>query len=252
MRHSLIDGLFFKSVFAAVYTDPSTLPDITYTYHCGNCPAGPGGSVSTHKLSADTNNSLLLIEERDGNIRMDPSTGLGGRSIAYPRERTLAGSTSIITLDHVQRPQVETLVPPLDSHSTTGGFDPSIHGSNGSVDISVQDTTALDFRTFNTTTQLAEFPFNEDINSGSPLGIGMFCLAHVTKVVQTDSQGCPPIFRGFQSAQSASGMETSAVTVLTMFRLTPPGSLFSRNATKEVNACRRNQRPAFTEAVRNL
>ncbi|KAH9039634.1 hypothetical protein EDB85DRAFT_2181146 [Lactarius pseudohatsudake] len=187
MRHSLIDGLFFKSVFAAVYTDPSTLPDITYTYHCGN--------VSTHKLSADTNNSLLLIEERDGNIRMDPSTGLGGRSIAYPRERTLAGSTSIITLDHHDyrlstlrtirfgpsnySPQVETLVPPLDSHSTTGGFDPSIHGSNGSVDISVQDTTALDFRTFNTTTQLAEFPFNEDINSGSPLGIGMFCLAHV-------------------------------------------------------------------------
>ncbi|KAH9033954.1 hypothetical protein EDB84DRAFT_86388 [Lactarius hengduanensis] len=73
-------------------------------------------------------------------------------------------------------PQVETLVPPLDSHSTTGGFDPSIHGSNGSVNISVQDTTALDFRTFNTTTQLAEFSFNEDINSGSPLRIGMFCL----------------------------------------------------------------------------
>ncbi|KAH9020673.1 hypothetical protein EDB84DRAFT_1561565 [Lactarius hengduanensis] len=101
MRHSLIDGLFFKSIFAAVYTDPSTLPDITYTYIIVG--TGPGGSVSTHKLSADTNNSLLLIEERNGNIRMDPSTGLGGRSIAYPRERTLAGSTSIITLDHVQR-----------------------------------------------------------------------------------------------------------------------------------------------------
>ncbi|KAH9027531.1 hypothetical protein EDB83DRAFT_1918692 [Lactarius deliciosus] len=53
-----------------------------------------------------------------------------------------------------------------------GGVNPSIHGSNGSVSISVQDTTALDSRVFNTTTQLAEFPFNGDINSGNPLGIG--------------------------------------------------------------------------------
>ncbi|KAH9003798.1 hypothetical protein EDB86DRAFT_2277357 [Lactarius hatsudake] len=68
-----------------------------------------------------------------------------------------------------------------------GGSDPSIHGSNGSVNISVQVTTALDSWIFNTTTQPAEFPFNGDINSGNPLGIGMFSLAHVNAmgVMQT-------------------------------------------------------------------
>ena len=71
-------------------------------------------------------------------------------------------------------PQVEALVPPPDGHNTTGEIDPSIHGLSGPVEISVQDTTPLDSQIFNTTTQLAEFPFNEDMNSGDPLGIGVF------------------------------------------------------------------------------
>ena len=71
-------------------------------------------------------------------------------------------------------PQVENLVPPPDGHNTTGEINPAIHGLNGPVAISVQDTTSIDSRVFNTTTQLAEFPFNEDMNSGDPLGIGVF------------------------------------------------------------------------------
>ncbi len=84
-------------------------------------------------------------------------------------------------------PQVETLVSPPDGHDTTGEINPAIHGSNGPVKISVQDTTPLDSRIFNTTAQLAEFPFNQDMNSGNPLGIGEFCLTHVhsTDVTQT-------------------------------------------------------------------
>ncbi|KAH9056750.1 hypothetical protein EDB87DRAFT_1191724 [Lactarius vividus] len=113
------------------------------------------------------------------------------------------------------------------------------------VKISVQDTTSLDSRIFNTTKQLAEFPFNEDMNSGNPLGIGWTQLSigggqrssasvsyltpvlsrsnldilintQVTKVVQTGARGGLPIFRGVQFAQSVSG------------------PIFSRNATKEV------------------
>ena len=74
---------------------------------------------------------------------------------------------------------METLVSPPDNHSTTGEINPAIHGSNGLVKISVQDRTPLDSRIFNTTTQLAEFPFNEDMNSGDPIGIGAFCLVGV-------------------------------------------------------------------------
>ncbi|KAH8987303.1 hypothetical protein EDB92DRAFT_1817982 [Lactarius akahatsu] len=256
MRHTLIDGLFFKSVVAAVYTDPSTLPDTTYPYIIVG--AGLGGSASANRLSADTNNSVLLIEAGSytpsdrihpyipipflsttlapsvvsWNYTTVPQTGLGGRS------RILVDALSVDPLrslrwamfsGHDYRLSIlqniwfgrvgqgATSNSPCGNassssgwsqHDGVGGVDPSIHGSNGSVNISVQDTTALDSRIFDTTTQLAEFPFNGDINSGNPLGNGMFCLAHinatnVTKVVQTDTQGCLPIFRGFQSDQSA-------------------------------------------------
>lgn len=106
------------------------------------CLAGLGGSVLANRLSAYRNNRVLLIEAgpRSANVfsmlmrglrypsdTVDPfipipflcttlapsvvswnyttvpQTGLGGRTIAYPRGRTLGGSTSISTLGHVQR-----------------------------------------------------------------------------------------------------------------------------------------------------
>ncbi|KAH9039645.1 aryl-alcohol-oxidase from pleurotus Eryingii [Lactarius pseudohatsudake] len=292
MRFPFIALFFLQSVFAAVYTDPSTLPDYPYTYIIVG--AGPGGSVLANRLSANPNNRVLLIEAGPSdtvnpsipipflcttlvpsvvswNYTTVPQTGLGGRSIAYLRGRTLGGSTSINYMVWTRGPAsdfdrlahetgdsgwswkslrrtligVEALVAPQDGHDTAGEIDPSIHGSNGPVKISVQDTTPLDSRIFNTTMQLAEFPSNEDMNSGNPLGIGwsQFSIGggkrtsasdsyltpvlsssnldvlldtQVTKVVQTGSRGGLPIFRGVQFAQSVSG------------------PLFSRNATKEV------------------
>ncbi|KAH9016621.1 aryl-alcohol-oxidase from pleurotus Eryingii [Lactarius pseudohatsudake] len=298
MHLSVIALLFLKSVFAAVYTDPSKLPNSPYTYIIVG--SGPGGSVLANRLSANPNDRVLLVEVgpsdtvnpnipipflcttlAPSNVSWNqttvPQTGLGGRSIPYPRGRTLGGSTSINYMvwtrgpasdldrlahvtgdsgwswDSLRRtslgsdrgPQVEDLVPPPDGHDTTGEINPAIHGSNGPVKISVQETTALDSRIFNTTTQLAEFPFNEDMSSGNPLGIGWSQLSIgggqrssasvsyltpvlsrsnldilvntlVTKVVQTGTRGGLPIFRGVQFSQSASG------------------PLFSRNATKEV------------------
>ena len=69
----------------------------------------------------------------------------------------------------------------------------SIHGYNGPVKISVQDTTPFDSRIFNTAKLLAEFPFNQDMNSGDSLGIGVFCLTQVrsTNVAQTVYQAVP-------------------------------------------------------------
>ncbi|KAI9430921.1 aryl-alcohol-oxidase from pleurotus Eryingii [Lactarius indigo] len=292
MRLSLITALFLKSVWAAVYTDPSTLPNASYTYIIVG--AGLGGSVLANRLSANPKNRVLLIEAGPSdtvdpfipipflattlapsvvswNYTTVPQTGLGGRSIAYPRGRTLGGSTSINDMVWTRGPAsdfdrlahvtgdsgwswnslrstligVETLVSPPDGHNTTGEINPAIHGSNGPVKISVQDRTALDCRIFNTSSQLAEFPFNGDMNSGNPLGIGwtqysigggqrssasvsyltpvlsrsnldVLTNTQVTKVVQTGTRGGLPIFRGVQFAQSAYG------------------PLFSRNATKEV------------------
>ncbi|KAI9435479.1 aryl-alcohol-oxidase from pleurotus Eryingii [Lactarius indigo] len=291
MRFSLVVLLSLKSVFAAVYTDPSTLPDSPYSFIIVG--SGPGGSVLANRLSANPNNRVLLIEagpsdtvnpnihipylcatlvpsDLSWNDTTVPQTGLGGRSVAYPHGRALGGSTSINYMVWTRGPAsdfdrlahetgdpgwsweslrsiltgMETLVPPSDGHDTTGEVDPSIHGLNGPIKISVRDRTALDSRIFNTTTQLAEFPFNEDMSSGNPLGIGwtqfsigdgqrassisyltaalsrsnldILVNTQVTKVVQTGTQDSLPIFRGVEFAQSASG------------------PLFDRIATKEV------------------
>ncbi|KAI0270489.1 aryl-alcohol-oxidase from pleurotus Eryingii [Gloeopeniophorella convolvens] len=200
-----------------------------------------------------------------------PQPGLDGRAIPYPRGRTLGGSTSINYMVWTRGPSsdfdrlakisgdsgwswsslqqtfksVEDLVPPADGHNTAGEVDPSIHGKNGSVKISIQQNTPLDSMIFKTTEQLPEFPFNEDMSSGNPLGIGwgLFSVGNgqrssssvsylspvlgrsnldilvdtqVTRVIQTGTQKGLPVFRGVQFAQSASS------------------PLFVRNATKEV------------------
>ena len=112
------------------------------------CLAGPGGSVLANRLSVNPNNRVLLIEAGprfvgfyisvlnrgliDPSDAVDPfipipfltsrlapsivswndttipQVGLAGRSISYPRGRTLGGSTSISTLALVQRPSLRT------------------------------------------------------------------------------------------------------------------------------------------------
>ncbi|KAH9020672.1 aryl-alcohol-oxidase from pleurotus Eryingii [Lactarius hengduanensis] len=307
MRLPLISLLFLKSVFAVVYTDPSLLPNSPYTYIVVG--SGPGGSVLANRLSANPNNRVLLIEAGPSdsvnpNIRVPflcttlvpadvsynettvPQTGFGGRSIGYPRGRTLGGSSSVNYMVWTRGPAsdfdrlahetgdrgwswkslrriltgVETLVPPPDGRDTTGEIDPSIHGSSGPVKISLHDKTPLDSRIFKATSQLAEFPFNKDMNSGSPLGFGwtqfsigdgqrssstasyltpVLCRPNLdvlvntlaTKVVQTGTQDGLPIFRGVEIAQSASGTVISLFS--RMFDTPPPGPHFSRIATKE-------------------
>ncbi|KAI9435481.1 aryl-alcohol-oxidase from pleurotus Eryingii [Lactarius indigo] len=294
MRLSVIAPslLFLKSAFAAVYTDPSLLPNSPYTYIVVG--SGPGGSVLANRLSESPKNRVLLIEvgpsdtvnsnipvpflctrlvpaDVSWNDTTVPQIGFGGRSIGYPRGRTLGGSSSVNYMVWTRGPAsdfdrlahetgdpgwswkslrniltgVETLVPPPDGRDTTGEIDPSIHGSKGPVKISLHDKTTLDSLIFKATSQLSEFPYNKDMNSGYPLGIGwtqfsigdgqrssasasyltpVLCRPNldvlvntlVTKVVQTGTHGGLPIFRGVEFAQSASGTH------------------FSRTATKEV------------------
>src|SRR6266702_4654404 len=167
MRLFFFAALFLKPVFAAVYTDPSTLPNASYTHIIvggtskrllyasvalsDTCLAGLGGSVLANRLSAKPNNRVLLIEagprfvlfflrlsasrglmmictsatvnpfipipflcptlapsDVSWNYTTVPQTGLEGRSIAYPRGRTLGGSTSISTSCHVRIPCLRT------------------------------------------------------------------------------------------------------------------------------------------------
>lgn len=63
---------------------------------------------------------------------------------------------------------------PADQHDTDGQFDPAVHGFSGMTFVSLPGfPQEIDDRVIKTTHQLNhEFPFNRDMNSGTPLGLG--------------------------------------------------------------------------------
>ncbi|KAG6872927.1 hypothetical protein C0995_005185 [Termitomyces sp. Mi166 len=136
----------------------------------------------------------------DWNYTTVNQTGLGGRSIAYPRGHILGGSSSTNWLVYTRGSSEDfdryatvtgdqgwswkEVLPyfkksekwnaPTDNHNTTGQFDPSVHGFNGLVGVSLpSDLVPIDPLVINATQQLGgEFSFNVDYNSGKPLGVG--------------------------------------------------------------------------------
>ncbi|EMD36400.1 hypothetical protein CERSUDRAFT_84544 [Gelatoporia subvermispora B] len=134
------------------------------------------------------------------NYTSTPQTGLNGRAIPYPRGRVLGGSSTInfeiwtrASKDDWDRfaeftgdegwswdsilpfmKKSESLVASTDHHNTAGEVDQSVHGHSGPIQVSLGGfPTEIDQRITNTTKQFPnEFPFNIDMNSGTPLGVG--------------------------------------------------------------------------------
>ncbi|KAI0299053.1 aryl-alcohol-oxidase from pleurotus Eryingii [Multifurca ochricompacta] len=206
------------AAYAALYDNPASLPGRQYDFIIVG--AGAAGSVLANRLSASPHNNVLLIEAGhsalypsdtvqpdipipflctalsntivDWNYTTVPQVGLKNRTLAYPRGKTLGGSTSINYMVWSHGPgddydrwahvtgdpgwswkfmqpilkSIEKLVPPADHHNTTGQINPRLHGT-------VQGFPSdLDSRVVSATAQLSqEFPFNEDTNSGNPLAL---------------------------------------------------------------------------------
>lgn len=76
--------------------------------------------------------------------------------------------------------QLENLVPPVDGHDTSGEILPTIHGTSGPLRISLPGVPLpSDSRVIQATQELrSEFPFNVDMSSGDPLGIGPLYKSH--------------------------------------------------------------------------
>ncbi|KAG1842904.1 aryl-alcohol oxidase-like protein [Suillus tomentosus] len=208
------------------------------------------------------------------NYTTTPQIGLNNRSIPYPRGYVLGGSSTInfeiwtrgsiddynrfadVTCDpgwswdemfHYMK-KSEHLVPPTDNRSVFGEVDPSIHGKKGPVQVSLGGfVSGMDRRVIDTTRELdCEFPYNVDMNSGYPLGLGwvqnsvsskgfrsssatayltpamerdnldVLIQTRVTKLVAVSQENGVPTFGQVEVAQTATG----------------PRLLF--NATKEV------------------
>ncbi|KAJ6590381.1 aryl-alcohol oxidase [Mycena sp. CBHHK59/15] len=65
--------------------------------------------------------------------------------------------------------------PPADRHNTQGQFNPAIHGTGGPISVSLNGFpwSVFEHHVIQTTKELPdEFPFNLDMNSGQPLGVG--------------------------------------------------------------------------------
>ncbi|KLO15613.1 aryl-alcohol oxidase-like protein [Schizopora paradoxa] len=197
------------------------------------------------------------------NYTTTPQAALNNRIVNYPRGRVLGGSSSINFMIYTRGPmddfnryaeftgdegwswnslqefilKARSLVPPADRHNVTGMIDPAIHGTNGNIEISIRGSEiAIDDMVIQTTRQLAgEFPFNLDMNSGNPLGVGwtqssignskrsssatgylasqflsrpnldVILETQVTKIFKSGTSNGLPVFGGVEFAQSSSG-----------------------------------------------
>ena len=70
--------------------------------------------------------------------------------------------------------QSEHLVPSTDQHNTTTEVNTAVHGFGGPVQMSLGGVSAeVDSKFLASSEQFSnEFPFNLDMNSGKPLGLG--------------------------------------------------------------------------------
>ncbi|KAH9945030.1 aryl-alcohol oxidase-like protein [Epithele typhae] len=208
----------------------------------------------------------FLVSSIDASFNWNYSTvaqpSLQNRSLDYPRGHVLGGSSSInfmlytrgssdeydrvanITGDegwswkHMLPYMIksETLSPPVDGHDTRSQVNATLHGFHGPVLTSLPgNSTILDGRVIMTTSELAEFPFNLDMNSGNPLGLGWLqsTIGHgvrtssatafldantldrknldvligtrVTRLISSVRSNSKPTFRDVELAQSPSG-----------------------------------------------
>ncbi|KAJ6481563.1 aryl-alcohol oxidase-like protein [Mycena vitilis] len=145
-------------------------------------------------------NDLLQPNVYEWNYTTTPQPGLNGRVLPYLRAHMLGGCSAHNLMFYTRGPmddfdryakmtgdpgwswkhifsyflKNEKWTPPVDFHDTTLEFDPSVHSTHGMTSISLNGYAwPLGPRVIQATKELPdEFPFNLDMNSGKPLGIG--------------------------------------------------------------------------------
>ncbi|KAJ7856682.1 aryl-alcohol oxidase-like protein [Mycena olivaceomarginata] len=145
-------------------------------------------------------NNLLAPNIYDWNYTTTPQSALNGRVIPYYRGHILGGCSAHNdmfytrgSMDDFNRYAAltgdpgwswdeifpyflknEKWTPPADGHDTSGQFNPAVHSTHGLTEVSLPGFMwSLAPRVIQATRELPdEFPFNLDMNSGRPLGIG--------------------------------------------------------------------------------
>ncbi|KAJ7915654.1 aryl-alcohol oxidase [Mycena leptocephala] len=199
----------------------------------------------------------------DWNYTTTPQPGFNGRSIDYPRGHMLGGSTSVNYMAYTRGSSEEwdryaklsgdsgwswtniqkyirkneKWTPPADNHDTNGQYNPLVHSLTGINSVSLPGFShPFDTRIIATTQEKPKsFPFNLDMNSGRPLGLGKFfpdlspgwlqstingpnfisrpnlhvlVNSRVTRLIQTGVTQGKPAFRAVEFTQNETGPRT--------------------------------------------
>ncbi|KAJ3860425.1 aryl-alcohol oxidase [Lentinula novae-zelandiae] len=140
------------------------------------------------------------VLQYDWNLTTTVQPELGDRWLFFPRGFILGGSSSINGMfytrgssddfnrfadttgddgwswDSIQQYLAlnEKLVPPAGYPNTTGEYNPNVHYYHGAVDVSLPSfSQSIDSKVLDAVDELGGiYSYNEDVNSGSPLGLG--------------------------------------------------------------------------------
>lgn len=115
-------------------------------------------------------------EEWDRYARLSGDSGWSWAGIQRYLRKVIGHSfTSSADIYLFFAPQNEKWTPPADHHNTAGQFNPLVHSSTGINSVSLPGFShgQFDSRIIATTQENpSHFPFNLDMNSGRPLGVG--------------------------------------------------------------------------------
>ncbi|KAJ7590198.1 aryl-alcohol-oxidase from pleurotus Eryingii [Mycena floridula] len=227
-----------------------------------------GGADNSNLLIQVPFFCIRITDAWNWNYTTVAQPGLQGRAIGFPRGYVLGGSSSVNGLWYSRGSQddwnryatvsgddgwswqgiqpyiqkSENWTQPADGRPISGEFDPSAHSTTGVTPVSLPGLpTPIDDRILQVSQDLSdEFPFNEDANSGTPLGLGTLQLtagggkrassatsymapeylnrdnlyvvinAQVSRVLRTGGSDATPAFRGVEFRQ---GISTAVQTV---------------------------------------
>ncbi|KZV75245.1 GMC oxidoreductase [Peniophora sp. CONT] len=202
--------------------------------------------------------ATVVSSEFDWNYTTVPQAALDNRTLPYPRGFVLGGSSSVNYMFYTRGSsdefdyianftgdsgwswenmfpymlKAETLL--LNTPDAANLVNASLHGTSGPVFTSLPSNASnIDSRVILTTEESPEFPFNQDMNSGNPLGIGwlqstigfgersssatgyltettvsrrnldVLIGSRVTKLLKTDTRSETPVILGLEVAESA-------------------------------------------------
>jgi choline dehydrogenase-like flavoprotein len=157
---------------------------------------------------------LTPMTQYDWNYTTTAQSNLHDRVLPFPRGIGLGGSSAVNCLLYTRGSSQDidrwaalsgdeswgwdALLPyfmksekfnlPVDGHDVSGQYDPSVHGTEGFIGVSVPGAgRGIDDRVVNTTQELDEFPFRLDMNSGDQLGVG-WAQALIDRGVRSSSK----------------------------------------------------------------